>query len=359
MFKIPITRAVALTAIAAAVTACATAPASAPRPLMTGPATVSFDGNVAQRATDYVLVLVPDANPATPGFAMAAGDVLRLALPAAFKRNTSVAISADTDLNLLLTKGWPQGAVRLAGQYRVGYEDKTNAITATASQNVAAAGANAPGIKAIHLRGRSFVNPMPGEYPVSVTHTAADGKPVAVWKGQLRVVQEPPRARLAPINFHLPPGSNGDFQQVKAGQVAPRHLGLFVWGEQGSALDGVGIAPPDLTRFPKYIGGLLVQDTNRDRRLDPATDKVVGGIIGNAPPGATGQAATSPLGADGTPVLSGEVLRHVGFPANGGKPNPGLLTIQFKAGDKSGLYRPTVELIGGNSYQFSIEAVNP
>lgn len=359
MFKNPTARVIALAAIAASVTGCATAPAPAPRPLITGPAPVSFDGNVAERATDYVFVLVPDANPAIPGFTMAAGDVLRLALPAAFKRNTSVPISADTDLNLVLTKGWPQGAVRLAGQYRVGYEDKTNAITVTASQNVAAAGANAPGIKAIHLRGRSFVNPMPGEYPVSVTHTASDGKPVAAWNGQLKVLKEPPSARLAPINFHLPPGSNGDFQQVKAGQVAPRHLGLYLWGEQGAALHGVGVAPRDLTRFPKYTGGLLVQDTNRDRRLDPATDKVVGGIIGDAPPGATGQAATSPVGSDGTPLLSGEVLRHAAFPANGGKPELGLLPIQFKAGDKPGLYRPTVELIGGNSYRFSIQAVNP
>jgi hypothetical protein len=43
--------------------------------------------------------------------------------------------------------------------------------------------------------------------------------------------------------------------------------------------------------------------------------------------------------------------------SGGGKPNPGLLTIQFKAGSLSGLYRPTVELIGGNAYQFTIEAV--
>ena len=43
----------------------------------------------------------------------------------------------------------------------------------------------------------------------------------------------------------------------------------------------------------------------------------------------------------------------------GGKPNPGLLAIQFKAGDKVGLYRPTVELIGGNAYQFTIEVKAP
>ena len=84
----------------------------------------------------------------------------------------------------------------------------------------------------------------------------------------------------------------------------------------------------------------------------------MGGIIGVAPQGAMGQAATSPVGADGKPVLSGAVLRHALFPAaaGGGKPNQGLLSIEFRAGDKPGLYRLTVELVGGNSYQFTIEA---
>ena len=102
-----------------------------------------------------------------------------------------------------------------------------------------------------------------------------------------------------------------------------------------------------------------MQDINGDHRLDPAVDKVVGGIIGAAPSGATGQAATSPLGADGRPVLSGETARNAAYPpaAGGGKPHPGLLTIQFKAGSLPGASRPTVELIGGNSDQFTIEAV--
>ena len=126
-------------------------------------------------------------------------------------------------------------------------------------------------------------------------------------------------------------------------------------------MNGVGIAPRDLTRFPKYTGDLLVQDTNGDRQFGPAVDKVVGGIIGTAPQGATGQAATSPLGADDAPVLSGAVLRDAGFPvtAQGGKPNPGLLAIQFKAGDKLRLYQPTIELIGGNSYRYTVEVVAP
>ena len=113
-------------------------------------------------------------------------------------------------------------------------------------------------------------------------------------------------ARLAPTNFHLPPGANANFQQVAPGQVTPQTLGLLLWG-------------------------------------------------------ATEQAETSPVGTDGMPLLSGEVMQHADYPAaaNGGKPNPELLAIQFKAGDKVGLYRPTVELIGGNAVQFTIEAKVP
>ena len=350
--NLPILAAVAFLA------ACGTVPAPVPQPLMTAPSPISFDGNVAGQATDEVFVLVPDANPNKAGFGMRAGESLLLALPVAFRRNTSVAVVPDMDTNLVLTKGWAQGSVRLAEQYRVGFDESKNAMVVTALKDISGDGRNAPGIKVIHLRGRTFNNPIPGEYPVTVTHAAADGKALGVWKGSLKVLDAAPAARLAPTNFHLPPGTNADYQMAAVAQPAPHLLGMLLWGAQGTALNGVGIAPRDLARFPRYTGGLLVQDTNQDKRLDPATDKVVGGIIGVAPEGAVGQAATSPMGADGRPMLSGEVLRNGGFPeaAGGGKPNPGLLAIQFKAGDKPGLYRPSVELIGGNSVQFTIQA---
>lgn len=348
-------------AVMATLTACAMVPDVPAQSLLASPSPVTFDGNVAARPMDAVFVLVNDANPATPGLTLRAGESLRLSLPAAFKRDAAIAIAADADVNLVLTKGWPQGAVRLAEQYRVSYDEAANTMTVTATRDVSAAAANAPGIKVIHLRGRTFVNPAAGAYPVTVTHAGADGKLLTRWQGSFTVLDGVPEARLAPTNFQLAPGANADFQKVLPGQAVANTLGLLLWGPRGVPLNDVGIAPRDLSRFPRYTGGLLVQDTNRDRRLDPATDKVVGGIIGAAPAGAMGQAATSPVGADGTPVLSGETLRDRAYPAaaGGGKVNPGLLAVNFKAGDKPGLYRPTVELIGANSYQFTIEAIAP
>lgn len=347
--------------LAAALGACSSMPTSSTSPLVVAPAPVTFDGHVSGQATDYVFMLVADANPATPGLAMKAGDVIRIKMPAEFKRNDQVPVKADADANLVFTKGWPQAAVKLAGQYKVGYDEKAQAINVTAIADVAATGGNAPGIKVIHLRGRTFLNPFPGDYPVTVEHLAPDGKAMAAWSGAIKVLEDAPKARLAPTNFHLPPGTNSDFQKTATGQVMPHHLGLLLWGESGNAINKVGIAPRDLTRFPKYTGGLLVQDTNGDKVLNATTDKVVGGIIGAAPEGAKGQSATSPRGADGKPVLSGEVLRSNAFPAaaGGGKINPGLLTIEFRAGDKAGLYRPTFELIDGNSFQFTLEAQAP
>lgn len=170
--------------------ACGTVEPQKPQALPTAPAPVSYDGHVAGEATDYVFVLVPDSNPATPGLALKAGESLHLALSPAFKRNASVPIVADRDTNLVLTKGWPQGAVPLAGQYRIDFVEKDHAITVTALKDIAADGGNAPGIKVMHVRGRSFTNPATGGYPVTVTRRSAGGQVQAVWQGGMRVQEE-------------------------------------------------------------------------------------------------------------------------------------------------------------------------
>ncbi len=325
--------------------------------LAIAPAPITTTGHVATLPTDLVFVLVAEADPATPGLALGLGDQLRLTLPPAFARNPAVPISADTDGNVVLTKGWPQGAVRLAGQYQIGWDDAGHSLTVTAVADVPATGANAPGIKVLHLRGDTFINPTAGDYPVQIDHVRSGGV-AARWRGTASIVERPPAARLAPSNFHLPPGTGANFQQAAPGQVLPHRLGLLLWAD-GVPLEGVGVAARDLQRFPTYTGGLLVADTSGDRVLDPAVDRVVGGIIGSAPAGASGQAATSPRGADGAPLLSGQAVRDPGFPRGGGAPVPGLLVIEFRLGSAPGAYQPTFELIGGNRVQFTLRAAPP
>lgn len=98
--------------------ACTNFAPQKPQALPTAPAPVSYDGHVSGEATDYVFMLVPDSDPATPGLAMKAGESLQLALSPAFKRNASVPMVSDRDINLVLTKGWPQAAVSAATRSR-------------------------------------------------------------------------------------------------------------------------------------------------------------------------------------------------------------------------------------------------
>lgn len=355
------TAALALSGVLCALlAACMSAPPlPPPQVLGTIASPAGFDGHVAGRAADWAFVLVPDANPAVAGLALRAGERLLLALPSALQRDARAPASDGGPADVLaLTRGWPQGDLPAAGLYDTTYDDQRHALTVTALQDIRTEGMHAPGIKQIHLRG-GFANGAPGEHAVTVTHLDADNRVLARWQAGITVAGSTPEARLAVTNLHLPRGANADFQKVGTGQVTLRPLGLMLWGPQGRPLDGVGIAARDLLRFPRYTGGLLVQDSNGDHRLDPAVDRVVGGIVGAAPAGATGQAATTPLNFDGVPVLSGEALRHPSHPGTDGvaKPEPGLLTWQFKAGSVPGLYRPTFELIGGNRQQFTIEAV--
>jgi hypothetical protein len=110
----------------------------------------------------------------------------------------------------------------------------------------------------------------------------------------------------------------------------------------------------------RYNGGLILQDSDGDGQLDPKLDRIVGGVIAKAPAGASGQELRS-LDVHGAADLSKRSSSyHAKFgPIFGGA--VGLL--QFTAGDKSGLYRPTLALLrdadniesgDGSSYTFTI-----
>lgn len=86
--------------------------------------------------------------------------------------------------------------------------------------DVPSGGREAPGIKVVHLRGATFRSPLDGEYPVQVRLEGADGRVRETWSGKATIPADPPKARLAPTNFHLPPGTNSDFQRTHTGQVA-------------------------------------------------------------------------------------------------------------------------------------------
>jgi hypothetical protein len=92
----------------------------------------------------------------------------------------------------------------------------------------------------------------------------------------------------------------------------------------------------------RYNGGLIVQDSDGDGALDPATDRIIGGVIGEAPAGAKGQELRS-LEVNGKPVLSAATETLV--PKAGKRWGGAQMRLQFTAGDTAGKYRPTLALL--------------
>jgi len=305
-------------------------------------APVGADGDVAGRPTDINLVLDRSLDPQIAGRSLLKGGTIRVTLPDAFIR-TDVPVTAPE--SGALVKGWPQGG--LAG-YTVTLAG-THTVVFTATDDIVPTGPDNPGIKVLHVRGRAFTNPAPGTYQIAVSAETGPGGAVETGSGTL-IVRPAIVPSINPSNALFPQPSNNNWQRVPVRGLAPLPLDFLLFGADGQPLNGVGVAPADRAHFPRYTGGLLVQDTNGDGVLDPAIDPVVGGIIGAAPDGATGQSATSPVAADGRAVLSGHVARPDGTLA------PGLLRVAFRTGDRPGDYAPTFELMGGTAARPTIVA---
>jgi hypothetical protein len=305
-------------------------------------APVVADGDVAGRPTEINLVLDRSLDPQVAGRGLARGKTISVTLPGAFIR-TAVPVKAPE--SGALVKGWPQGGL---GGYTVTLAG-THTVVFTATEDIAPTGPDNPGIKVLHVRGHAFTNPAPGDYPIAVVaETGPDGA-VETGTGTL-TIRPQVIPSINPSNALFPQPSNNNWQRVPVGTVAPLPLDFLLFGADGQPLNGVGVAPADPARFPRYTGGLLVRDTDGDGVLDPATDTVVGGIIGAAPAGATGQRAASPVDAAGRPVLSGQIARADGTTA------PGILRVLFRSGDRPGEYTPTFELAGGTATRLTIVA---
>ena len=149
---------------------------------------------------------------------------------------------------------------------------------------------------------------------------------------------------------------------------------LFMWSHMilvASVILGAGVMSTQqlmAIKFQKpealarYNGGLILQDTDGDGRLDPQKDRIIGGVIGKAPNGAKGQELKS-LDVHGAIDLSRPATAfHAKF---GGIFGGATMLLQFTTGDKRGKYRPTLALLSnpddinssdGSLYTFTIVA---
>lgn len=303
---------------------------------------VVADGDVTGRPTDINLLLDRSLDPQVAGRGLLQGRTISITLPDAFVR-TDVPVTVPE--SGALVKGWPQGGldgytVTLAG---------THTTVFTATRDIVPTDPDNPGIKVLHVRGRAFTNPAPGNYPIAVAAETGLGAAVETGSGVL-AIRPAVVPSINPTNALFAQPSNNNWQRVPVDTATSIPLDFLLFGADGLPLDGVGVVPTDRARFPRYTGGLLVRDTDGDGKLDPATDTVVGGIIGAAPDGATGQRAASPIGAPGRPVLSGQLARPDRAQA------PGIMRVLFHTGDRAGAYTPTFELAGGTAARMTVVA---
>jgi hypothetical protein len=240
------------------------------------------------------------------------------------------------------------------------------------------------GIKVIHIgfqQSAFFNRGAAGRVAVRILDAA--GAAVAQGSGTVDFIDRPV-PQILPTNFPHD-RRNHNWQRVKAGAVLGRSEGtvpvtLMLYdraeGADAAALYGFkqGIAEAGVlstqqlkalgydkpAALARYNGGLILQDADGDGGLDPAKDRIIGGVIGKAPAGAKGQELRS-LELDGKPLLS-QATSEVA-PKPGQRWGGAIMQLQFSAGDKAGKYRPTLALLrdpadlesgDGSSYTYTI-----
>jgi hypothetical protein len=335
-------------------------------------------------------------DPAVIGYGIPAGGRIEIEMGEGFERVFEVPLTQKT---IMVVTGAPQQGMPGA---KVGYEideGETQQIIVIRPSDPAGLAAEtlmspAPGAKGDPVRQRgikvfhigflesAFVNK--GDRG-SIEVRLIDGAGKVVERGSASVdFIARPVPQIQPTN--LPNRQrNHNWQAAKSGQslgktpgTLPLAVNLYAAAKGVAAeemvkfkrgLTGVGVLSTqqlkamDFTKpeeIARYNGGLILQDANGDGILDPSGDRIIGGVIGKAPAGAKGQELKS---------LEVHGARDHSKPASAYNPRIGkrfggaIALLQFTAGDKPGLYRPTLALLSdpddlksgdGASYTFTI-----
>lgn len=318
-----------------------------------GKAPIVPDGDVAGAATDVVIELAVDPDPAVPGLTLAKGESIRVTLPDAFVFADSEGCPVEDFLGaphcapdklacstLILLQGWPQEPILPSfppgekQQYSIDYDPKDNAFTLTAAVALDDVPMEGPGLKQIHLALLGFRNPdEPGDYPIGVSIRDAEGNARAAGTGVLTIRPTvAPSLNLASVfddNGGAPPNPNTIYQTANTNAPTPLPWDFLVWDGAGEAYDGLEVRQLSPTH------GALVHK-----------GETVGAFTIDAPPGAMGQHVT------GGPsiALPREPVFDAAIPT-------GRLTLHFTAGSKSGRYVTTFALAGGDSVRMTVDAV--
>lgn len=335
-------------------------------------------------------------DPSVAGYGIPAGGHMQVIMGEGFERDWDVGISQAA---IMLVTGAPQQGLPGA---KVGYEvtegEDENVFIFTpigdgglpAEQLTSPAPGSAKdpiqqhGLKVVHIgfQQSAFLN-TGSTGTVTVRIVDGSGAVVAEGTGSIDMIPAPV-AQILPTNF--PQGRrNHNWQRVAPGDVlgvtegtVPVTLMLYAAaattdkdamyafrdGIAGAGvlstqqLKAMGFVKPDT--MARYNGGLIVQDSNGDGALDPAADRIIGGVIGKAPKGAKGQELKSPV-IDGALLLSQPTVDVAAKP--GKRWGGAMLQLEFTAGSLPGKYRPTLALLAnpddpaagdGSAYTYTI-----
>ena len=366
-------------------------------------APLSATGTVQGARTGINVYLQSDAatgiafmDPRVNGYGIPPGGQLLITMGGGFERDWAIGLSQAA---IMLVTGAPQQGLPGAKLgYKVSESDDENTfvITPTGDDGLPAEKLMSPapgsakdpvrnrGIKVIHIgfQQSAFLNT--GETgTVTVRIVDANGAAVAEGTGTLDMIE---RAvpQILPTNF--PQGRrNHNWQRVKPGDTlgmtagtVPVALMLYAAAptsdmeEMYAFKDGIvgaGVLSTQQLKamgfekprsLARYNGGLIVQDSNGDGSLDPAGDKIIGGVIGSAPSGATGQELRTPV-VDGKALLSQPTAAVAEKP--GQRWGGAMMQLHFTAGSLPGVYRPTLALLkdpddpaagDGSAYTYTI-----
>jgi hypothetical protein len=343
-----------------------------------------------------VYLHTPDApdiefmDPKVPGFAIPGR--LEIEMGDGFERIPEVPLSKES---IVLVTGTPQQSI--IGSYRVdqGENDHTFVIRPTSEHGLSVDDlmTSVPGGKKDPIRQRG----------IKVIHIGLFQAPFRNWgeRGQLCVrlydqqdkLLHQGRGSLTFLPQPVPqihPNNlsderrNHNWQRIKTGDVLghtpgtvpialmlydkaiipPQHVDNFKLGIVGAGvlsarqLQSMGYCMPK--ELSRYTGGLIVQDMNNNGRLDPTHDRIIGGVIEEAPTEAQGQELRT-LERNGKLVLSRPTVEFdepLGVLFGGA-----IMQLQFIAGNQPGKYRPTLALLrdpadlasgDGSSYTYTI-----
>jgi hypothetical protein len=334
-------------------------------------------------------------DPTVIGYGIPDGGWMEIEMAGDFERDWGFAISQSA---IMMVTGAPQqGLPGAKVGYTVEEEDDENvfiirpadgALAAETLMSPAPGALNDPirqrGIKVLHIGflQSAFVN-SGSRGTVKVRILNADGNVQSEGSESIDFI-DAPVAQILPTNFPHK-ARNHNWQRVSAGTTlgvdegtVPLPFMLYAQAPAGDAdtmygfkggvigagvlstqqINAMGFEKP--AELARYNGGLVVQDSNGDGKLDPAVDTIIGGVIGKAPKGAKGQEISS-LVANGKPKLS--VATADMAPKPGKRWGGAMMLLQFTAGSLAGKYQPTVALLAdpgdlgsgdGSSYTYTI-----